>query len=396
MPLMNRDGYAGGEGKRCKMSRMNAKRRALLLVPAWPGQPSVTEIADESARLQRPRVDYVELARVLDGDVVDMTYLRTRASRPARRLNRWLGSVPAQVVEAFLLRRRYTYIVARADRLGLPLALLLKLVHSPARVVLISVWLSRWKKAVFLSRLSVHTHLSAIINYSSVQADIAVTRLGVPPDKVFVRLHHVDERFWRPDPTVAVERMICSVGAEHRDYPTLLEAVRDLDVDVELAIGTADWAGAVGRNAFLTRALGRAREARPQSKVRLHEQLDSVQLRSMYARASFVVVPLEDVDFDAGVTVICEAMAMGKAVVVTRSRGQREVVRDGETGIYVPPGDDRALRSAIIRLLDDPEMARRMGAAGRRLAEESHTLDQWVSDVAEMVKNTSGVDRSKP
>ena len=38
----------------------------------------------------------------------------------------------------------------------------------------------------------------------------------------------------------------------------------------------------------------------------------------MYARARLVVVPLHDVDFDAGVTTITEAMAMGKAVVATQ------------------------------------------------------------------------------
>jgi len=376
--------------------RMTTTRKpCLVLVPAWPGQPSAEELARQAARHQRPRPDYVELARVLDADVLDMDYLQTRAGRLARWLNRYLGAVPAQIVEAFLLRRQYSCIVARADRLGLPLALLLKLVRSPARVVLISVWLSRGKKAVFLSHLKVHSHLAAIINYSSLQAEIAVSQLGVPSNKVFVRLHPVDEDFWVPDPTTAVERMICSVGAEHRDHPTLVEAVRDLDVNLELAIGLADFAPDAGRNALLRRAVGRARGARLPSNVTLHRQLPPVQLRSLYARASFAVIPLQDVDFDAGVTAICEAMAMGKAVVVTRSRGQRDIVRDGETGLYVPPGDAAAMRAAILRLLNEPETARRMGAAGRRLAEQSHTLDQWVAGVADVVADTTGTARSE-
>jgi glycosyltransferase involved in cell wall biosynthesis len=94
---------------------------------------------------------------------------------------------------------------------------------------------------------------------------------------------------------------------------------------------------------------------------------------------------LHDVEFDAGVTAITEAMAMGKAVVVTRTRGQVDVIRDGESGLYVPPGDPVALRTAIRYLLDNPAEAERMGRAGRATVEAHHTLDRWVSAVAEVV-----------
>jgi len=114
------------------------------------------------------------------------------------------------------------------------------------------------------------------------------------------------------------------------------------------------------------------------------------RLRDLYARARVVVVPLHDVDFDAGVTTITEAMAMGRAVVVTRTRGQVDVVRDGETGLYVPPGDPAALRAAVRYLLDHPAEAARMGRHGRALAESRHTLDGWVTAVADVVTARSG------
>jgi glycosyltransferase involved in cell wall biosynthesis len=125
------------------------------------------------------------------------------------------------------------------------------------------------------------------------------------------------------------------------------------------------------------------------ARIRLHQQIDHRTLRRLYARARFVVVPLHDVDFDAGVTTITEAMAMGKAVIVTRTRGQVDIVRDGENGLYVPPGDVGALRAAITRLLDDPAEADRMGRAGRALVESRHTLDGWVAAVAEVVAGRS-------
>src|SRR4051794_20329648 len=100
--------------------------RVLVMVPAWRGQPTRAELERQAAAGERPRSDYVELARALDADVMDMQYMTERAGPGARLVGR-AGLVTAQVVEAFLRQRRYDRIVARADRLGLPLALLFKL-----------------------------------------------------------------------------------------------------------------------------------------------------------------------------------------------------------------------------------------------------------------------------
>jgi glycosyltransferase involved in cell wall biosynthesis len=63
---------------------------------------------------------------------------------------------------------------------------------------------------------------------------------------------------------------------------------------------------------------------------------------------------------------ILEAMAMGKPVVATDIRGCREEVVDGETGYLVPVQDPQRLAEAIIRVLSDRMLAKRMGEAGRR------------------------------
>jgi glycosyltransferase involved in cell wall biosynthesis len=102
------------------------------------------------------------------------------------------------------------------------------------------------------------------------------------------------------------------------------------------------------------------------------------------------VIPLLDVDAD--VSSIYEAMAMGKAVVVTRTRGQVDVIRDGEQGIYVPPGDPRALRAALEYLISHLAEAERMGRAGRALVEARHGLDTWVALVAGLAR---GPDRPR-
>src|SRR5205085_547437 len=88
----------------------------------------------------------------------------------------------------------------------------------------------------------------------------------------------------------------------------------------------------------------------------------SVQQRYL-ADADVVVMPLHDVPFQAGVTTILEAMSMGRAVVCSRSHGQGDVLVDGATGVFVPPGSAEVLRTALEALLAGPDRAARLGAA---------------------------------
>ena len=68
--------------------------------------------------------------------------------------------------------------------------------------------------------------------------------------------------------------------------------------------------------------------------------------------------------------VMREALAMARPVVCTDVGGNRELVRDGQTGLLVPPGDVSALASAILRHLDNPLEATRMADNGWKLAQE--------------------------
>jgi len=66
-----------------------------------------------------------------------------------------------------------------------------------------------------------------------------------------------------------------------------------------------------------------------------------------------------------------EAMASAKPLVATNIAGLREAVVDGETGLLVPPGNPPALAAALQRLIDDPNLRARMGAAARLRVEQN-------------------------
>jgi L-malate glycosyltransferase len=83
-------------------------------------------------------------------------------------------------------------------------------------------------------------------------------------------------------------------------------------------------------------------------------------------------------------TSVLDAMAAGKPVVATRTGGIPEVVVDGETGFLVPPRDHRAMADAIVKLLEDADLRRQMGAAGRARVCEHFTAEVMVRKTVEV------------
>lgn len=73
--------------------------------------------------------------------------------------------------------------------------------------------------------------------------------------------------------------------------------------------------------------------------------------------------------------VLRESLAMGIPAISTDTAGNREIIRDGETGLLVPVGDADALAAALLRSLGDPAEAKTMADAGRLWVEENCSLD---------------------
>ena len=76
--------------------------------------------------------------------------------------------------------------------------------------------------------------------------------------------------------------------------------------------------------------------------------------------------------------VLLEAMVVRRAIVANRIEAVPEVVRDGETGILVTPGDAREMADAVLRLLERPELAACMGEAGRRRVESAFDIRRMI------------------
>jgi glycogen synthase len=104
--------------------------------------------------------------------------------------------------------------------------------------------------------------------------------------------------------------------------------------------------------------------------------LPNAEVLALYAGAEMVAVP--SVIPDALSRVVLEGMAAGRPVIGTAVGGTPELIEDGETGLLVPRHDPGALAAAVDRLLADPALGARLGAAARRRVETRFSPDASV------------------
>jgi glycosyltransferase involved in cell wall biosynthesis len=338
------------------------------------------DIAQQVRDGQRPRVDYLELANRLPADLLDYPGALAKGGWLASLAAKLLGRNAALAWACFSLRTTYPLVFTDGEQVGIFLALLFKIFgrgRLNTRHMMIVHKLTVPKKLWFFDLFRIQKTIDAFLVYSTYQKQFIQQRLGVAAEKVIWIPFQVDQEFFNPR-ICAVEQepgLICSAGLEFRDYPTLIDALEGLDAKAILA-AASPWS---------KRSDSSQQRVLPKNVVA--QRFSLFDLRRLYARSSLVVVPLFATDFQAGVTTILEAMSMEKAVIVTRTQGQTDVVEDNFSGIYVPVGDSSALRDAIRRLLDDPQEAARLGRNARAKVESQFNLDYYVRLLKSIAEN---------
>ena len=82
--------------------------------------------------------------------------------------------------------------------------------------------------------------------------------------------------------------------------------------------------------------------------------------------------------------VLIEAAACERPIVTTDMPGCREIVNDKQNGILVPSRDVESLATALKKTIENPELRREMGKAGRRLVQDEFSIDRVVKDTMDV------------
>lgn len=129
-----------------------------------------------------------------------------------------------------------------------------------------------------------------------------------------------------------------------------------------------------------------ARAKRASFDVELSGRVAEDKLVDAYRRAAVTVLP-STTDAESFGMVLAEANACGRPVVASRVGGVPGFVRDGENGLLATPGDAADLADRIVAVLQDPDRARAMGAAGRRRVVADHDWDDLAAATRDVLKD---------
>jgi len=330
----------------------------------------------DNQHLQFPRVDYIELQRYLDVDILDyFAYDQKGAGKFIRRLETQLRSDVFLATLSWLRSHRYPTVFTWSERAGIPFSALQRFLPSGSRfVTMFQCWSSR-QEFVIKSLNLLRGMDTIIVHCASMQENLI--RLGALAKRVNLIHYGIDQNFYTPLTDVKPRsNVIMSIGeSRSRDYASLFKAVRGLPVTLEVA-GFGHWYAREKRTLIP--------ESIPENVLMLNPLLHR-ELKNQYASSQFVVMPVRDLVYSAGATASMEANSMARAVIAFHSRGISDYIIDGETGILVEPGNIQAMREAIQCLLANPKEAKRLGENARQRILEELNLEIYVKNIAEVL-----------
>jgi len=200
-----------------------------------------------------------------------------------------------------------------------------------------------------------------ITSPSAALAHEVTRRWRLAPDRVEVVPNPVDSDLFVPGERAPDPACILVAGRVERmkGQDVLIEALPAIRRAVPSA--HVRLVGADGGSAAALAARAGALGLDP-SAVVFEGALAREELPAVYASAAVCVVPSR---FEAFGYTCVEAMACGRPVVASRVGGLAEIVEHEREGLLVAPEDPDALAAAVIRLLGDPDLGRRLGAAAR-------------------------------
>lgn len=300
----------------------------------------------------------------------------------AKRGSLFAGIDPLRLVRLLLSYRRWDVLVSMDSSSCFLFVQLKRLLRLKKPVVVIDPALT----ATYRRRKAMHDavlpYVERVAVFGKVQLDFLRQEYGNKVRAKFIH-HRMDTRFFDPE---SVDREPVSSGREKdfflsvgddvgRDFGTLLQAFQGLDQKL------------VVRSSHVT-------EPTLPNMTAMRERLNFPQLRRLYANSAAVILPLHDTIHASGINTLLEAMAMGKPVIVSGSKGIIDYVEHGRTAWVVPPNDPAALRAAVIKLSGDAQLRKQLGSGARKFCEEVCSMPLYMKKVSELVGQSLSETRS--
>lgn len=208
-----------------------------------------------------------------------------------------------------------------------------------------------------------------------------VKQLRLSSTRVHVIHNGVSSSWFSPEPVAARQRTPIIIGCAGRLQPMkghelLLRAIRELtNRSLRARLLIAGGGSSLDAHRQLAAELGLADRVEFLGRVR--------EMKAFYDQLDIYALP----SFTEGLPIsMLEAMSRSLPVVATRVGGIPEVVRDGEDGILVAPGDEKALTEALASLVSDVALRERMGHSAWQRAKHCFSFERMANSVEQFYR----------
>lgn len=173
-------------------------------------------------------------------------------------------------------------------------------------------------------------------------------------------------------------RLVVAVGrlVSYKGYEIFLQAMRDVDAEAVI----------IGEGQLRENLIALAKKLGVQDRVRFVGGLEPHEVKQYIHAASVFAFPSVS-EAEAFGLVQLEAMSAGKPIVNTGlATAVPNIARDGKEGLTVPPGEPAAFAAALNQLLDQPDLATRLGQAGKKRAYAEFSQSLFLSRIQAVYK----------
>jgi glycosyltransferase involved in cell wall biosynthesis len=271
-------------------------------------------------------------------------------------------------------------VLSTVDTVGIPLMLLKSAGRLRPPLIYVAVGLPERIARLRTSRMR-RRYARALAGTATV---VAYSEAEVDDLRSFMAEHGVATRVEFVPFGVDEKALEPSVGQPSVD---VVMAGADPHRDVDLFLGLA--AELPNRSFRLVTTADRSRTLEsPPPNVEVEVDIPFDVMRRRLEEARLVALPVLENSYSGATTVLLQAMALGKPVVVTRTRAIASGygLLDGENCRLVEPGDAQAFGRAVAEVLRDQWHARSLGARARRTVEEGLTWDRYVDRLEALLR----------
>lgn len=252
--------------------------------------------------------------------------------------------------------------------------------HRPSIFAVITCWLAQVLEDCRPARRAAYRwayqSVDRLYYFSQNQGPVLAEHLGLDADRLRYLRFGVDDETFNPKGDGDSDYVLVVGRDRGRDWPTLFTALEGIGLPVKLCCRPRDIAG-----------------LRVPPGIDVLGYVDRTVYRHLLGRARVVAVAAKPLLYPSGQSVLLEAMAMARAVVVTGTPALEDYVSDGITALVVPPGDAAALRQRLKEAYGDDDMRAVVGYNARQAVERSFSARaMWATvadDLLELSRRTS-------